>query len=65
MTSPKLLAGFFPNLAGIILVWPSLIIVQMVPVSCISRSHKLKIDFQDEKLKKKLSETTRALIFGL
>ena len=26
-------------------------IVQMVPVHCISRSHRLKIDFQDENLK--------------
>ena len=28
-------------------IWPYLIIVQMVPVHCISRSHRLKIDFQD------------------
>ena len=60
MTSPpKLLAGFLPNLAEIILVWPSLINVQMVLVGCISRSHASSF----------LSETTRpiarALIFGL
>ena len=48
---PKLLAGFYPNLVGIILIWPSLKIVQMVPVHCISRSHRLKIDFQDENFK--------------
>ena len=29
-SSPKLLAGFLPNLAGLILIWPSSIIVQMV-----------------------------------
>ena len=29
-------------------IWSSLIIVQMVPVHCISRSLRLKIDFQDE-----------------
>ena len=61
---PKLLAGFLPNLAGMILIWPSLIIVQMVLVRCISRSHRQKIDFRDENF---LSETTRhrALIFGM
>ena len=48
---PKLLAGFWPNLVGIILIWPSLKIVQMVQVHCISRSHRLKIDFQDENFK--------------
>ena len=50
-------SGFFlPNLAGIILIWPSLIIVQMVMVHCIFRSHRLKID-----------ETTRhsAVVFGM
>ena len=31
--------------------WPSLIIVQMVPVRCISRSHMLKIGFRDENFK--------------
>ena len=38
----------------------------MVLVHCISRSHRLKIDFQDENLKN-LIETTRprALIFGM
>ena len=56
---PKLLAGFLPNLAGMILIWPSLIIVQMVLVCCISRSHRLKIDFRDKTLKIFLSETTR------
>ena len=35
---------FLPNLAGIILIWPSLISVQMVMVHCIFRSHRLKID---------------------
>ena len=40
-----------PNLAGMILIWPSLKIVQMVMVHCISRSHRLKIDFQDETFK--------------
>ena len=39
-------SGFFflPNLVGIILIWPFLIIVQMVMVHCIFRSHRLKID---------------------
>ena len=36
------------NLTGMILIWPSLIIVQMVLVLCIFRSHRLKIDFQNE-----------------
>ena len=49
-TSPKLLAGFEPYLAGMILIWPSLITVQMVPVRGIS--HRLKIDSQDENFKK-------------
>ena len=40
MTSPpKLMAGFRPNLVGMILIRPALEIVQMVPVHCISRSH--------------------------
>ena len=43
-TSPKLLAGFWPNLVEMILIWPSLKIVQMV----LTRSHRLKIDFQDK-----------------
>ena len=47
-TSPKLLAG----LNGMILIWPSLKIVQMVPILCISRSHRLKIDFKDDNFKK-------------
>ena len=36
-------------------------------ILCISRSHRQKIDFQDENLKILLSETTRpsALIFGM
>ena len=29
--SPKLLAGFWPNLVGLVLIWPSLKIVRMVP----------------------------------
>ena len=46
MTSPpKLLAGILPNLVGMILIWFSLKIVQMVPVYCISRSHRIEIDF--------------------
>ena len=52
---PKLLAEFLPNLAGIILIYPSLIIVQIVPIRCVSRSHRLKIDFQDENYKKSSS----------
>ena len=39
------------NLAVTILVLPSMKIVQMVLVRCISRSHKLKIDFRDETFK--------------
>ena len=50
-TSPRLLAGFQPTLAGMIFIKPSLIIVQMILVHCISRSHKLKIDFQYENFK--------------
>ena len=51
-TSPlELLAGFLPNLAEMILTWPSLIIIQMVMVCFISRSHRLKIDFRDENFK--------------
>ena len=39
----------------------------MGPFCCISRSHRLKIDFQDENLKIFSSETTRprALLFGM
>ena len=36
-TSPKQLAGFLPNLAVMILTWPSLIIVQMVMAFTISQ----------------------------
>ena len=50
-SSPKLPAGFGPNLAGMILIWPSLITVQMVLIHFISRSHWLKIDFRDENFK--------------
>ena len=32
-------------------LWPSINIVQMVLVHFISRSHRLKIDFQDENFK--------------
>ena len=32
----------------LILLLPSFIIVRMVPVHCISRSPRLKIDFRDE-----------------
>ena len=49
--SPKLLSVFWPNLAEMILIWPSIIIVQMVLVCCISRSHRLKIDFRDKNFK--------------
>ena len=48
---PKPLAGFWPNFVGMILIWSSFKIVQMVSVHCISRSHRLKIDFQDENFK--------------
>ena len=34
-----------------ILIYPSLIIVQIVPIRCVSKSHRLKIDFQDENYK--------------
>ena len=50
----KLLAGFITNLAGMILIWPSLMIVKMVLVCCISRSHRLK-KFFNEKIKKSLN----------
>ena len=58
---------FWPNLVRMVLIWPSLKFVQMVPIHCISRSHRLKIDFQDEKLKIFFSETTRprTLVFGM
>ena len=38
---PKLLAVFLLNLAGLILIWPFLIIVQMILIRCIFRSHRL------------------------
>ena len=38
----KLLGRIWPNLAGLILLWPSSIIVQMVPVWCITVSNELK-----------------------
>ena len=44
----KLLAEFFTILAGMILIWPSLVIIHMVPVSYIS--HGLEIDFRDDNL---------------
>ena len=50
-TSPKLLTGFIPNLEEMILIWPSLIIVQMIMVRCISRSHRLNVDFKEENFK--------------
>ena len=64
---PELLARFKPNLAGMIRLWPSLIIILMVLVRGISRPHRLKINFQDENFKIFLSENTlpRALIFGM
>ena len=42
-------------------------IVQMVLVRCISRSHRLRIDYRDKLKKNFLSETTRhsALIFDM
>ena len=51
---PKLLAEFLSNLAVIFNIWPSFIIVQIVPVRCITtcRSTELKIDA-------KTPETTR------
>ena len=41
--------------------------LQMGLVYCISRSHRLKIDFQDENFKNLLLTTTkpRVLIFGM
>ena len=48
-------------------MYPSLIIIKMILVFCISRSHRLKIDFRDKTLKILLSETTlpRALMLGM
>ena len=48
-----------------ILIWPSLIIVQMVQVHCISRSHRLKIDFEMKTSKIFLSYTTRPRNFDI
>ena len=64
---PKQLAGFLPNLAGLILMWPSWIIVQVVSVCCIYRSYRLNIGFQNENFKIFLPETKslRALIFDI
>ena len=67
-TSPNLLAGFLPNLASIILKWLSLMIVHMVPVRCIPRSHGPKIDYRDDKYKKiflSVTSRSRALIFSM
>ena len=50
-------------MAGMILIWTSLINVQMVPVHCISTSHRLKIDFRDEKIF--LSETMKHYLVDL
>ena len=55
-----LLAGFWPNLAGMFLIWN---IVQMVPVRCISRSHRLKIDFLHETFKMFVTETTKPRVY--
>ena len=48
-------------------LWPSSTIVQMVPVHCISRPHRLKIDFEMKAKQFFLSETTmpKALIFSM
>ena len=61
---PKVLARF--DLTGMILLWLSLIIVQMVPVCCISRSHWGHM-FNICLHRDNMSETTspRALIFGM
>ena len=42
----KPVPGYLSILAEMILIWSFLIMVQMVQVCCIFRSHKLKIDFQ-------------------
>ena len=54
-------------LAGIFLIWSSLIIVQIISVHCIFSSQGLKLIFEIYIFKIFLSETTRhvALIFGL
>ena len=58
---------FDQNLAVTILIFASLTIVQMVPVHCISRSHRLKTDLRGATFEIFLSETTRprALISSL
>ena len=64
MTSPPTTGWIFTKLSrNDPLYGPLYKIVQMVQVHCMSRSHMLKIDFQDEIF----SETTRprALIFGM
>ena len=52
---PKLLVGFKLNLVGMILIWSTLKIVQMVLLHCIARPHRGKRDFQDENFKKSFS----------
>ena len=47
------MVAFCPNVAGLVLRWPSLIIIQVIPVLCISMSHRLKY-FRDENMKKNL-----------
>ena len=42
---------FWPNFVGMILIWPCLKMVQIVQVHCISRSHRLKMNLQDENFK--------------
>ena len=39
------------KLTRMILILPSIILVHMVTVRCISRSHRLKIDFRNENFK--------------
>ena len=51
MTFPKLLNELLPNLTGMTLLWLSLLLDQMVPVRCMFRSHRLKMDFRDENFK--------------
>ena len=53
----KPLSGFYQTWQ-MILIWSSLIIVQMAPICCISRSHRLKRFFKIKPLKI-LSDTTR------
>ena len=42
LTFSKRLVGLLPNLAEMILMWPSLKIVLMVSVNCIPRPNRLK-----------------------